>query len=166
MNNFSTKKNQHLCAGSPCSDIILLSQLLTIGLYNMFVPIIRILLVSVQSSTVLVLSSVHIHKSVSLLISVEPAEKICVRPCAVCQDTTAIITRFLELLYVMFQVIYPVRIMDLPILKLVKWGGPFSDMTIGRSYLDVICLQHMRSPIGSMVQSQSVVGRNSFAGFL
>lgn len=120
MHNFSTKKNQHLCAGSPCSDIILLSQFLTIGLYNMFVPIIRILLVSVQSSTVLVLFSVHIHKSVSLLISVEPAEKICVRPCAVCQDTTAIITRFLELLYVMFQVIYPVRIMDLPILELVK----------------------------------------------
>ena len=109
MHNFRTKKNRQSDAGSPCYDIILLSQLLTIGLYYMFVPIIRILLVSVQSSTVLVLFSVHIHKSVSLLISVEPAEKICVRPCAVCQDTAAIITRFLELLYVMFQVILGLR---------------------------------------------------------
>lgn len=166
MHNFSTKKNQHSNAGSPCYDIILLSQLLTIGLYNMFVPIIRILLVSVQSSTVLVLFSVHIHKSVSLLISVEPAEKICVRPCAVCQDTAAIITRFLELLYVMFQVIYLYGSWISPSSNLSNAPRPFSDITIGRSYLEVICLQHMRSPIGSMVQSQSVVGRNSFAGFL
>ena len=102
------------------SQIAWFLQFLAVCLDHMLIPVEGVLLVAVECSAVFVLLAVNIDKSVPLLVTIQPAQQVGLRPCTVSKYAAAIIASFFKLFDMTLQVIDTIWIMNLSILELIE----------------------------------------------